>query len=101
MSEQHHDPTIRGAAFVAAGPLGGRDTRGAQPRRALRRPRHRRQPPARPGRGSVHGLFYLTGIALVWTNRLPTFSKVLVLIPAIGTLLAARHQTRILAGTAL
>jgi hypothetical protein len=44
--------------------------------------------------GPVHGLFYLIGIALVWTQRLPAVAKVLVLIPAVGTLLAARHSTR-------
>ena len=44
--------------------------------------------------GPVHGLLYLVGIALVWTNRLPGLSKVLVMIPAVGTLLAARAAAR-------
>lgn len=44
--------------------------------------------------GPVHGLLYLVGIVLVWSNRLPALSKVVVLIPAVGTLLAARHHTR-------
>ena len=48
--------------------------------------------------GPIHGLLYLVGIALVWTNRLPTLSKVLVLIPAVGTLLAARHHARTIDG---
>ncbi len=46
--------------------------------------------------GPIHGLLYLIGIAWVWSNRLPTLSKVLVLIPAAGTLIAARHHTRTL-----
>jgi hypothetical protein len=46
----------------------------------------------------VHGLLYLTGIALVWGNRLPRLSKVLVLLPAVGTLLAARHHASFVLG---
>jgi hypothetical protein len=44
--------------------------------------------------GPVHGLLYLVGIALVWANRLPTLSKVLVLVPAVGTLLAVSTGRR-------
>ena len=46
------------------------------------------------GVGPLHGLLYLVGIALVWSNRLPTVSKVLVLVPAVGTLLAVRFGSR-------
>lgn len=47
--------------------------------------------------GPLHGLLYLVGIVLVWSNRLPVLSKVVVLLPAVGTLLAARHHTHTLA----
>lgn len=44
--------------------------------------------------GPIHGLLYLTGIALVWSNGFPTRSKLFVLIPAVGTLLATSAQAR-------
>lgn len=44
--------------------------------------------------GPIHGLLYLSGIALVWTKHYPRVAKALVVIPAIGTLLAARLHRR-------
>lgn len=44
--------------------------------------------------GPVHGLLYVAGIALVWTTDYRRVPKLLSIIPAIGTLLAVRVQSR-------
>ncbi|WP_375423935.1 hypothetical protein [uncultured Friedmanniella sp.] len=40
--------------------------------------------------GPVHGLLYLVGVVLVWSSRSRWSARLLVLVPAVGTLLALR-----------